>query len=117
LTLDGNTIWSCFYSDFPVVRIDSRKVHHWPNTINGAKAMAIEADHVVLAGGYQNEAGRIALLYLDDACARHLGDLRLEPLRGVPRLVQGQGATLHIVGDGCWRQLTVPMVRAALGAR
>lgn len=117
LALDGNAIWSCSYTDFAVVRVDGGQVHHWPNTISGAKAMAIEADHVVLAGGYKNEAGRIALLHLEAARARHLGDIQLEPLRGVPRLVQGQRATLHFVGEGCWRRLTVSMAHAALGAK
>ncbi len=116
-TLDGNTLWSCPYRDFPIVRVERGVVRHWRNGIAGAKALAVGADHVLVAGGYSEEAGRVALLRLDDDQAQQLGELHLQPPeRGAAGLAQGQGATLHFVGQGRWTKLNVAAVRAALMA-
>lgn len=115
LTLDGNTLWSCYYSGFPVVRVEDGALRHWSNGIKGATALATDADHVLLAGGYDDQAGRIALLRLDDDSARQLGESRfVAPPRDVAGLVQGQGAILHIVGPAGWRQISIYAVCAAL---
>src|ERR1700677_4471504 len=39
LTLDGNTIWTCPYTDFPIVRVEDGLVAHWRNDVVGASAL------------------------------------------------------------------------------
>jgi hypothetical protein len=108
MTLAGDVLWTCFYSDFRIVRVEDGKVASWPNEIAGAKAIAAKDDIVLLAGGYGEDAGRIAVLKLDGGASRELGRLRFPPLRqGQAGLVQGRGGTLHVVNDGVWSRLSV----------
>jgi hypothetical protein len=117
LALDGNTLWSCFYTNFPIVCIDGEAIRRWSNDVTGARALAIDADYVLLAGGYDDKAGRIALVHLDEERARYLGELNFQPLpRGAAGLVQGQCGTLHIIRPGSWTRVDVRTVRTALGA-
>jgi hypothetical protein len=117
LTLNENTLWCCFYTDFPIVRVRSGTVRHWRNGIRGPKALATDGQHVLLAGGYGPQAPRIALLRLDDERALPLGDVLFQPpANGAAGLLQGRGATLHIVGQGRWRRLNLSAVGATLGA-
>lgn len=103
LTLDGNTLWSCTYTDFPIIRVERGAVSHWRNEISGARALAVNGDHVLLAGGYNENADRIALLRLGTDRAEQIGEWHYPPLRrNVARLLQGQGGILHVVGEGRW---------------
>ena len=113
LTLDGNTLWSCFYGDFPIVRVVNGKIDDWLNAIAGACALAVEGDQVLLAGGYQDQAERLVLLRLDQGGAREIGRWRFPPLaRDTVQLVQGQGSTLHVVGQGIWTRLSIESLTA-----
>jgi hypothetical protein len=115
LTLSGNTLWSCFYTDFPIVRVRSGTVRHWRNGIRGASGLATDGNHVLLAGGYGIQSRRIALLCLEGEQARQIGNVPFQPpAHGAARLVQGHGATLHIVGQGRWTKLSVATMLAAL---
>ncbi len=68
-----------------------------------------------LPGANKENADRIALLRLLSTQAQQIGEwnFRLPP-RNAARLLQGLGATLHIVGQGRWTKLTLPVLRAAL---
>ena len=117
LTLAGDTAWSCFYSDFPIISVGEGKVRQWQNSVGGAHAFAIEDGYALLAGGYKEQAGRVALLRLGEDEAELLGEIQI-PVRprGTPGLMQGSGDTLHIVEGGIWRRVSVATVRRALGA-
>lgn len=117
LALDGNTLWCCPYTDFPIVRVEDGAVRHWRNEVTGAAALAVDGEYVLLAGGSRSNAGRIALLQLGNDAADKIGEWQFRPPeRGVARLLQGQGATLHMVGQGSWTKLSVSTLRAALKA-
>jgi len=117
LTLAGNTVWSCFYSNFPIISVDEGKVRQWQNSIGGAHALAIEDGYALIAGGYNEQAGRVALLRLGEDEAELVGEIQI-PVRprGTPGLMQGSGNTLHIVEGAIWHRLSVAAVRSALGA-
>jgi hypothetical protein len=111
LTLDGTDVWSCFYSDFPVVRIRKGEVRSWTNRVSGVSAIALEGDYAVLAGSYECDE-RLTLLRLDEATSKPIGWLdhaRLEKTRA--SLVQGNGNALHVIADGVWERITVSDVR------
>ncbi len=117
LTLDGDVAWACFYGDFPIARIEDGVVRQWRNGVTGTKALAVDRDHVVLAGGYEQCATRLALLRLEDDEAHHLGDLRFpDAVQGEVTLMQGHGSVLHLVHDGGWTRIDVAAVKAALRA-
>lgn len=108
MTLAGDVLWTCFYSDFRIVRVEGGKVLSWPNAITGASAIATKDDVVLLAGGYGENAGRIAVVTADGNASRELGQLRFPPMRrGRAGLVQGRGGTLHVVNDGLWSRVSV----------
>jgi hypothetical protein len=108
LTLDGSTAWCCPYMDFPIFRVRDGVVDRWRNEVTGARTLVIDGDHVLLAGGYKDKSERLALLRLDGDFARQVGEWRFRPAaRNAAHLLQGQGATLHIVGHGCWTRLSV----------
>ncbi|WP_256806595.1 hypothetical protein [Bradyrhizobium sp. Bra64] len=108
LTIDGSALWCCAYDGFSIVKVERDVVTAWQNEVTGADALAIDGDLVVLAGGYGDQSGRIALLHLGDGQAQQIGEWQFQrPDRNAARLVQGRGATLHIVGQGNWTRLSV----------
>jgi hypothetical protein len=59
INVTDNSVWACYYTEFPVVRIDSlRRVRAWRNSVRGAKAIAVGDNKVVLWGGYGEERTR-----------------------------------------------------------
>jgi hypothetical protein len=108
LTLDGTTLWSCFKPGFSIVRTEQGIVQHWRNEIAGADALAVDGDHVLIVGANGEHRSRLALLRLDGDEVREVGMWTFRrPARNAARLLQGCGATLHIVGSGKWRRITV----------
>jgi hypothetical protein len=115
LSLSGSTAWICPYRGFPIIRIDRGKVACWRNEVHGARALAVEGDLVLLAGG--PNADRLALVRLQEREARLVGELKLPALAepGV-RLVAGRNEMLHIVRENMWTRICVDDVRRCLGA-
>lgn len=112
LALDGATLWSCFYSDFPIIRVAQGRVTHWRNELSGARTLAVDGDHVLLVGGYKENSSRLALLHLVDGEASLEGQWRFAPPdRGNAGLVQGRDGILHIIGGGQWRRIAVATLR------
>lgn len=108
MTLSGNTLWTCYYSDFPIARIDNGQVVFWPNRVTGARAIAVKDDVVMLGGSYSDESSRITLVKLEGQTSRELAKLRCRPLsRGTADTMQGRGDTLHIIVNHTWSKLPV----------
>ena len=69
LNVSGETVWSCYYSDFPVVRIGTDgHVTGWRNTVGGARVLLVgtDGDWVALVAGYQENRWRIVDGQLED---------------------------------------------------
>jgi hypothetical protein len=115
LALEGTTLWCCTYTDFPIIRVEDGIVDHWQNEVAGAGALAVDGDYVLLAGGYNDKSDRLALVRLVGDRAQQSGELRFQPpKRDAAHLLQGQGSTLHIVGQGRWTRVSVASIRASL---
>jgi hypothetical protein len=120
LNVMGPGVWVCAYAEFPLVRlVPGEPARWWRSDISGATAIAIDGEHVLLAGGYSTEANRLALLKLE---GKGLGEqvpvlatwtLPLRPLPPPPdngwaptwdrpSLLTGRGDTLHLVDEGLW---------------
>jgi hypothetical protein len=113
MSLCGHELWACYYSDFAITRIADGHDVRWENSIAGAKALATDGSYALLAGGYGDDADRIAVLELDASKARVLGTFR-HPALIKPALVQGRSSTLHIVNNGEWLRLTLAEARNRL---
>ena len=111
--------WACPYTDFPLVRlVPGEPSRWWRSDIAGPKAVAIDGDRAVLAGGYTKDANRVALVTLggngegEQASVLATWELpfrRLPPSENSwapvwddPNLLAGCGDTLHLVDDGLW---------------
>ncbi|MGV3479978.1 MAG: hypothetical protein ACO1O3_08530 [Sphingobium sp.] len=118
LTLDGDALWACFYTDFPIVRIADGKESLWHGSASGVRALAMDGDHVLLAGGYGREQSRLTLVRLSGAklsggTAQTIGTLDFDSLDDAA-LVQGRGDTIHVVKGDRWHRITVGGIRAEL---
>ena len=65
LNVVGASAWACPYNKFPLVRfVPGEPARWWRTNIRGSKAIAVDGKHALLAGGYQKEANRLALVDL-----------------------------------------------------
>lgn len=116
-------IWSCFYVDFPLLRVDRLgQGRLWQNgttdgnRIIGVSALAVDEGHILLAGGYERDRDRLALAGLGQKAIVPLAvfDLDVSQRGSIGMsLLQGRGDQLHVVRGGYWHQVTVADVVAA----
>ena len=111
LNVDGETAWSCYYSGFPIVRLGEDTLTGWHNPdVQGATALAADADRCALVGGY-GEAGfdRLVIGRLADRRYRPTGEGRLTLPDGRPvppgNPIVGSGAELHLFVHHDWYRL------------
>ncbi len=118
LTLAGSAIWSSTYTDFWISRMQDGGKRSWRtgHPPGGYTALAIDGDHVLLAGGY-GETDRISVVRLrhdkpdtEIVATRRIGVSNREAL-----LMQGLDDTLHIVANGRWLRIRVRDVLAGSG--
>ena len=118
LNVASDAAWSSYYTDFPIVRIDRQgNIKQWAGSIIGVRAIAVEETTVLLAGGYENDRDRLALLSLDGTDAALIGELRLDLPQEetvLPTLFQARADKLHIVRNQHWYQISVHDVRSRL---
>ncbi|MET9262212.1 hypothetical protein [Amycolatopsis sp. NPDC004079] len=111
LNVDGDTAWTCYYTDWPVVRIRDDGVTGWTNGISGAIALAVRGSRVALYGGYEPLRDRLVAGVLDDGRFRVTGEYRLVLPDGheVPRQARvfGRGADLHLVTGDDWFRISL----------
>jgi len=113
LTINNDELWSCYYSDFPIVRLINGRLTKWNNEISGARALAVDGSYVLLAGGYPNNDNRLALLKLERGQANLIGAIERPELEKAC-LIQGRASTIHAVGEEAWTSITVEEVRSRL---
>jgi hypothetical protein len=101
MNVADDVVWACYYTDFPVVRIDrEKKVQAWRNLMTGAGAMAVDDQRVVLWGGYGENRTRCVVQEYSEG-DQELKNARRVELKfpdevDVKRVrVLGRGATLH----------------------
>jgi hypothetical protein len=110
LNVDGETAWACYYSDFPIVRVEADTITGWHNDIGGARALAVAGSRVALFGGYEPGRDRLAIGDLVDGRLQITGRYRLalpdgSPLPAETRAV-GRGSELHFLTDRDWYRVS-----------
>jgi hypothetical protein len=109
LNVDDTSVWACYDSDFPVVRIRDGHVTGWDNDVKGARALAVAGSRVALFGGYGADYDRLTLTELGTDHAEPAAEYRVvlsdgEPLPPGAQVI-GRGSRLHFLTDANWYQL------------
>lgn len=118
--------WACPYPypDFPLLRFSTeRAVRWWTSDLTGPRALAIDGAHALVAGGYGEDADRLALVSVDGEgtgqAAKQLARWSMPLRRSVsppnewapawehPQLLVGRGDVLHLVDHGVWYRWSV----------
>ena len=115
LALDGNEIWTCFYPDFPIVRVKSGQETLWANKVRGSRAIAVDGEFVLLAGDYEDNGGRLALLRLEHGEAKLLHTFRCPEIESAD-LLSGHASTIHFVKNEHWTRIHVSEARSELSS-
>ena len=112
LNVTGETAWACYYSDFPVVKVEKGQVTAWRNDLaHGAKSLIVDDRRVGMAGGYRPHRDRLVIGELGDSDLREAGRYRLvlpegQPLPDDVRMV-GRGPDLHVFHGTDWYRLSL----------
>ena len=114
--MDDACAWTCYDSDFPVVRIRNGTVTGWHNDVKGACALAVAGSRVALFGGYGADLDRLAVAGLGVERAAPAGEYRVvlpggEPLPAGTQVI-GRGSRLHFLTGTSWYQLGVDDIPA-----
>jgi len=106
LNVNGESAVSCFYSDFPIVRVSGSQMSGWTGAPTGSYGLLQSGDSVLLFGGYSENRDRVVRLALKkDGTTEETGS---GIVRGVPgdvpvsRFCRGPEAHLF-VGAGWYR--------------
>jgi hypothetical protein len=97
--------WVCYHTDFPLVRVGPNATRAWSTGVTGVRAVAIHRDRVLLAGCYDDQAGRALLGRLGDDAVEDLvpAEIELPGGRQWERMrCTGRGSVLYLYGDGTW---------------
>ncbi|MET8837551.1 hypothetical protein ABZV78_27060 [Micromonospora sp. NPDC004540] len=109
LNVTDESVWTCYYTDYPIVQIRQDSVAGWRNHISGAKALAVSGTRVGLLGGYAPQQDRLVVGELADQAMRVVGEYRLVLPGGAPLPPQvtaiGRGPVLHLITAEHWYRL------------
>ncbi|TDD95371.1 hypothetical protein [Actinomadura rubrisoli] len=116
LNVDGDTAWTCYYTDFPIVRVHEGALTGWHGDGAAAHALITDGSRIALYGGYGADRDRLVAGQLADGRMRSTGEYRLVLPNGqkLPdgALVIGRGPDLHILTDADWYRLDLSDVPA-----
>jgi hypothetical protein len=110
LNVDAETAWSCYYTDFPVVRIDAGLVQTWKNTGSSPRAIAVSETRCAMLGGYGADRNRLLVGQLTPGGFEptHRAEVTLPGHVQLPRhRVVARGATLHFFMESDWYSLSL----------
>ncbi len=60
-------VWTCTYTDFPIWTSSNGVEKIWDTDLSGTQAIAVFDQHVLAAGGYDKNAGKLKLLRLHES--------------------------------------------------
>jgi len=109
LNVAKDAVWACYYTDFPLVRIDAiRQVRGWNNNVGGANALVTDGKKVLLWGGYGDKAMRCVVQSMSENTLAKKYEVTLCLPDGsglVGTTVFGRDLTLHAFVADRWFSL------------
>ncbi|MGA3046557.1 MAG: hypothetical protein ABSD67_08045 [Terracidiphilus sp.] len=108
LNVTKSGVWACYYTDFPIISIDSSwDVRGWVTALSGVRALAVSGNSVLAYGGYTENRKACKLLQLRDRKAEEVAEVQLRLPNGLDlgeSNVIGRGGFLHVfTGDEWYR--------------
>jgi hypothetical protein len=107
LNVDGTTAWTCYDSDYPIVKIEDGELAGWKNQIRRASALAVDGTRAALLGAFR----RLTVGELRAGRFEPRSEYRLVLPDGSPlpshAEVVARGGTAHIITDDDWYQLSI----------
>lgn len=110
LNVTDHAVLACYYTDFPLVRIENDRVTGWRNSVAGVHALAAAGNTAGLLGDYDDH-DRLVLGTLYDDEFHVTGEHRVTLPDGSPlprdARVIGQGHELHFVVGHAWYRMEI----------
>jgi hypothetical protein len=114
MNVGENEVWACYYTEFPLVCIDSRhRVTAWATALSGPRELAVSGESVLVYGGYGDKKTDCRLLRLRDGRTEEVAEVALRLPHGLdPKTctVIGRGRLLHLFAADEWYMFSVPSV-------
>jgi hypothetical protein len=112
LNVAGDCVWACYYTDFPIIRVDGQgKVDSWQTNLRGPRELAVSGTSVLAFGGYGENSADCVLLRLGKDRAERVAEVRLR-LPDFVNLrqshVAGRGTALYVVAKDTLYMFAVP---------
>lgn len=114
LNVGADATWACYYSYFPLVRINpDGSVRGWTTEASGVRAIACDDERAALFGGYKGKRTQCTLARLGAGELTHAESIELVLPQGRPiseddlGFVFGQGDTLHFFIDDEWMTMSL----------
>lgn len=112
LNVAADYVWACYYTGFPIVRIDSQgNVDAWQTDLRGPRKLAVSASSVLAFGGYGEKANDCVLLRLGRGHADIVADVALRLPDSVnlrKAQILGRGEILYVLADDALFTFAVP---------
>ena len=106
LNVAKNSVWACYYTDFPLVTIESdNRVQGWKNDAGGASALAVDGRRVLLWGGYGEKRSRCVVQEISDKALTNSREVKVGLPAGfelIGATVIGRDSMLHAFAANSW---------------
>jgi len=106
LNVSRDGTWVCYYTDLPLVRIDSKwNPRAWRTETSGGRELAVHGKHILHFGGYGEQRTSCRLLRLDEEAAQFVSQvtLLLPSEVDLSKSVIGRDDKLHVFfNDSCY---------------
>jgi hypothetical protein len=110
LNLAAEVAWAFPYSSFCVTRVEDAQVRLWPSHVQGAHAIVVDGERVVLVGGYSGDRDRLVLGRLGESFTEEVKTrLAMPDGTQVPAkaITVGQADELHVFIGPEWFRMTI----------
>jgi hypothetical protein len=106
LNVAKKEVWTCYYTEYPLVKIDSAKrVRGWKNDVGGASALAVDGRRALLWGGYGEKRSRCIVQDIGSKALVHSLEIEIILPSGFELMgakLIGRGSTLHAFAANSW---------------
>jgi hypothetical protein len=106
LNVAHDAVWVCYYTEFPIMRVDSQlSVRAWNTTLSGQRELAVSGESVLVYGGYSENRTDCKLLRLRNGLAEQVAQVKLRLPNHVEldrSTVVGRDRVLHVFTGDEW---------------
>ena len=112
LNVSSNGVWACYYTGFPIIRIDTPgRIEWWQTSLSGVRQIAVNGTSVLAFCGYGDRKNDCQLLRLEQGEAVCVAAVKLflpADIRLDTCTVIGRDSKLHVFTPTEWYSFAVP---------